>query len=193
MDPTSSEYGAIPNSVHLVDEDGNEAEHPTEEEKSTLRKVAGKIPSIAYWICAVEFAERASYYGVKGLFTNFVNKKLPKGGNGFGAPKKGTQDTAGALGLGSEKATAVSQSFSMLVYALPVLFGWLADTKTGRFRLVFWGVVVCGIAHVLMVASGAKSLLQSGQAIAPFMISVYVLAIGAGMSLIVAVTRRGSK
>lgn len=50
-----------------LDDEGNEGSYPTEEEKNTLRKVAGKIPNIAYWLCAVEFAERASYYGVKGL------------------------------------------------------------------------------------------------------------------------------
>jgi hypothetical protein len=36
------------------------------------------------------------------------------GGNGYGAPPKGTQQTAGALGLGTVKATAVSQSFKMV-------------------------------------------------------------------------------
>jgi hypothetical protein len=59
-------YGSDADSLPL-DDDGNEGSHPTEEEKNTLRKVAGKIPNIAYWLCAVEFAERASYYGVKGL------------------------------------------------------------------------------------------------------------------------------
>lgn len=37
---------------------------PTEEELRTLRKVAGKMPATSYWLCAVEFAERASYYGI---------------------------------------------------------------------------------------------------------------------------------
>lgn len=110
---------------------------PTEEEKRTLRKVAGKVPLIAYWLCAVEFAERASYYGVQPLFSQYVNRPLPKNGNGWGAPKRGSDDTAGALGMGSVKATAVSQSFSMLAYALPVFFGWLADTRTGRFKLIW--------------------------------------------------------
>lgn len=59
-------YDGDVNSLPL-DDDGNEGSHPTEEEQKTLRKVAGKIPSIAYWLCAVEFAERASYYGVQGL------------------------------------------------------------------------------------------------------------------------------
>ncbi|CAD6447554.1 bef235d5-74a7-4929-b147-c05db96e6cc5-CDS [Sclerotinia trifoliorum] len=154
---------------------------PTEEEKKTLRKVAGKLPTITYLICAVEFAERASYYGCNGLFNNYVNRPLPVGGDGYGAPPRGTEQTAGALGLGTVKATATSQSFSMLAYALPLFFGWLADTKTGRFKIICWGVAVCGIAHILMCASGAPSLLASGGAKAPFFLSVYTLSIGAAM------------
>jgi dipeptide/tripeptide permease len=159
------------------------APRPTEEEKHTLRKISGRIPTIAYWLCAVEFAERASYYGVQPLFNNFVNKPLPKGGNGAGATKAGSQDTPGALGMGGPAATAVSQSFSMLVYALPIFWGWLADAKLGRYSIIFWGVIVCGFAHVLMVGSAAPALLQAGKSGAPFMLSVYVLAIGAGMHL----------
>ena len=36
---------------------------PTEEELATLRRVPGKLPAVAYLLCAVEFCERASYYG----------------------------------------------------------------------------------------------------------------------------------
>ncbi|PQE26084.1 oligopeptide transporter protein [Rutstroemia sp. NJR-2017a BBW] len=154
---------------------------PTEEEKRTLRRVPGKLPTIAYWICAVEFAERASYYGCNGLFSNYVNRPLPAGGSGTGAPPRGTQQTAGALGLGTQKSTATSQSFSMLAYALPMLFGWLADAKTGRFKLICGGVAVCGLAHILMVISGIPSLLANGGAKAPFFLSVYILSIGAAM------------
>jgi len=154
---------------------------PTEEERVTLRRVAGKVPMIAYMICIVEFAERSSYYGVQPLFSNFVNRPLPANGNGYGAPPRGSQDTAGALGMGTVKATAVSQSFSMLTYTTPLLFAWIADTKTGRFKMVFAGVFVCGIAHVLMCGAGAPSLLANGNAKIPFFISVYVLCLGAAM------------
>ncbi len=153
---------------------------PTEEERRTLRRVAGKLPVVAYLICAVEFAERASYYGVQPLITNFVNRVLPVGGNGWGAPPRGTQQTAGALGMGTVKATAVSQSFSMLAYALPVFFGWWADVKSGRFKMICAGVVVFGVAHILMVVSGSKNLLANGNAKIPYFISIYILAIGAG-------------
>jgi dipeptide/tripeptide permease len=153
---------------------------PTEEERVTLRRVAGSLPVVAYVMCAVEFAERGSYYGVQPLISNFVNRPMPKHGNGAGAPLRGTQDTAGALGLGTQKANAVSQSFSLLAYSLPLFFGWLADTKTGRFKLVCYGVGVFGVAHALMIVGGAPKLLQEGKAIAPYFISLYMLSIGAG-------------
>ncbi len=43
------------------------------------------------------------------------------------------------------------------------------------------GVAVCGISHVLMVGSGARDLLASGNAKIPYFISLYILAVGAGM------------
>lgn len=70
----------------------------------------------------------------------------------------------------------------MLVYCLPVFFGWLSDVKTGRFKMIIWGVFVCGVAHVVLMAAAAPSVLTSHHATAPFMIGLYVLAIGAGKS-----------
>lgn len=67
----------------------------------------------------------------------------------------------------------------MLAYSLPMLFGWLSDTKTGRFRMICYGVAVCGVSHVLMIGSGAKSLLADGSAKYPYFISLYILAVGA--------------
>ena len=66
---------------------------------------------VAYLLCAIEFCERASYYGCQGLFSNYVNRPMPKGGNGYGAPPHGPgiQLTPGALGLGQAKANAVNQ------------------------------------------------------------------------------------
>lgn len=153
---------------------------PTEEELKTLRRVPGTIPIVAYLICVVEFCERASYYGVQPLISNYVNRPMPQGGNGWGAPPRGDQQTAGALGMGTVVANAVTQSFSMLAYALPLLFGWLADAKTGRFRLICWGVAVFGVAHVLLVAAGSKDLLANGMAKAPYFLSIYMLSVGAG-------------
>lgn len=52
---------------------------PTEEERVTLRKVSERLPWIAYTLCLVEFAERASYYGASQIFNNFLEFPLPEG------------------------------------------------------------------------------------------------------------------
>jgi len=44
-----------------------------------LRKVAGPIPKAAFLLCLVECAERASYYGVRTVFSNFIQFPLPAG------------------------------------------------------------------------------------------------------------------
>lgn len=48
--------------------------------------------------------------------------------------------------------------------------------------MIFWGVIVCGVGHVLIVAGGAKQLIGDGSAKIPFFLGVYILAVGAGMS-----------
>lgn len=98
---------------------------PTEDEYQTLRKVAGKMPAVAYTICAVEFAERASYYGVAQIFSNFIQFPLPAGGNGAGAPPFGSQKTAGALGMGLQASSGITLTFKFLSYTLPILGAWM--------------------------------------------------------------------
>ncbi|RMZ78595.1 hypothetical protein DV738_g3772, partial [Chaetothyriales sp. CBS 135597] len=142
---------------------------PTEEEKRTLRKVAGNIPLISFSLCLVEFAERASYYGASG--------------NGAGAPPKHSQKTAGALGLGLQAASGLTLLFTFLAYIVPIFGGWLADVKTGRFRAIVYGVIICGIAHIIQVVGAIPSVLRKGpsNAAPPFIIGLILLAIGAGI------------
>ncbi|KAK8100042.1 putative peptide transporter PTR2 [Apiospora kogelbergensis] len=150
----------------------------TDEEKRTLRRVAGKMPSSCYYLCAVEFAERASYYGCNQVYKQFIRAPLPPGST-TGRTPPGTRFNPGALGLGSQVATAMTEAFKFMAYALPVFFGWLADAKYGRFKMICWGVGICGIAHVIMIISALPPVLTSGKAVGPFAFSLYLLAIGA--------------
>ncbi|QUC18886.1 uncharacterized protein UV8b_03127 [Ustilaginoidea virens] len=154
---------------------------PTDEEFKNLRRVPVQIPTIAYLLCIVEFCERASYIGCAQVWTNYINRPLPKGGNGYGAVAGGSQATQGALGMGEQIANATTQSFSLLAYSLPLLFGHLGDTRFGRFPMIFWGVITSGVGHAFIVAGGAKQLLDNGTAKIPFFIGVYILAVGAAM------------
>ncbi|TVY14472.1 Peptide transporter PTR2 [Lachnellula arida] len=164
---------------HNMDDNGHI--FPTREELDTLPRVAGTMPWSAYLLCGVEFAERASYYGCRQVFKNFIRGPLPEGGNGAGAPPRGSQKTAGALGKGTVIASAMYDAFTFLSYALPIFGGWLADSKLGQFKTICIGVAICGVAHVIMIISAIPYILQVGYAIGPFALSLYMLAVGAAL------------
>ncbi|WVW83498.1 hypothetical protein I302_105519 [Kwoniella bestiolae CBS 10118] len=157
-----------------------EDDAPTEEEKATLRKVPGKVNAAGYALCFVEAANYASYYGVTGVFQNFIQRPLPEGGNGAGAPPSGTQQSAGALGMGLQTATALTVMFQFLVFCTPLLGGYLADVKLGRYRGLWVGIIVGFASHMLLVIASIPSVITGGHAIVPFIIGVIGLAIGSG-------------
>lgn len=130
----------------------------------------------------VEMAERASYYGVKAAFNNYMQFPLPEGGPGTGAidPSK-PNSHAGALNLGIQAASALGLLFTFLAYVLPIFGAWIADTKIGRYQAIVWGVIIGGVAHVIMIGGAAPALLQAGKGVAPFLVSFILLAIGAGI------------
>jgi dipeptide/tripeptide permease len=64
---------------------------------------------------------------------------------------------------------------------IPILGAWIADTRLGRYKTIAIGVIICGIAHVIIIIGAIPSVLQGSAAIAPFLISFFVLAFGAGM------------
>lgn len=154
---------------------------PTEEERTSLRKVADRIPMVSFALCCVEFAERASYYGVTTVFSNFMQFPLPKGGNGAGAPPRGTEETAGALNRGLQFSNAFVLLFTFLAYVIPLLGAWIADTRLGRYKTIAIGVFICGVAHVILIIGAIPSVLAGSAAIAPFLIAYFMLAFGAGM------------
>lgn len=173
---------------------------PTEEETKTLRKVAGSLPLVSFTLCLVEFAERASYYGAKTVFSNFIQFKLPEGmylsngvvrkstnategGNGAGAPPRGTQKTAGALGMGLQASSGLTLLFLFLSYVIPIFGGWWADVHIGRYKAICVGVLICGVAHIIQVIGAIPSVLQKGtaNAAAPFIIGLLLLSFGAGI------------
>ncbi|KAI8957013.1 PTR2-domain-containing protein [Daldinia sp. FL1419] len=155
---------------------------PTKEELTTLRKVHGSLPLAAWSLCFVELAERASYYGVKAVFNNYMQFPLPPGGPGTGAIDRSKPNShAGALNLGLQTASALGLLFTFLAYIIPIFGAWVADVKIGRYKAIIVGVLLGGVAHVIMIGGAAPALLQAGKGVAPFLVSFFLLAIGAGI------------
>ncbi|KAL7415368.1 POT family-domain-containing protein [Mrakia frigida] len=166
--------------VTEAEDEGREA---TQEEISSLRILPAALGWPGMAMCLIEFAERASYYGCNDVFSNFVRAPLPAGGNGAGAVAPGAlglTQSAGALGLGLQKATAVTTTFKFLAYTIPILGGIVADTKWGRFKTICVGTAIGAIAHVLLIIPAIPSVIAGGNAIAPFVISIVILAFAAG-------------
>lgn len=68
VDPLVSRTATGSLTKESLEGDVEGVEYPTDEEKATLPRVAGKIPWAAYTIAAVEFVERFSYYGSTVVF-----------------------------------------------------------------------------------------------------------------------------
>ncbi|KAK4698538.1 hypothetical protein P7C70_g7736, partial [Phenoliferia sp. Uapishka_3] len=125
------------NTTIITNEGGDgEGRPPTEEEKLTLRLIPAAMPWAAVMMCLIEFAERASYYGSYGVFANFIENPLPIGGNGAGAVAKGAlgrNESAGALGMGSQTSSAITVLFTFLVSHL---FGLRACFHVANLAIV---------------------------------------------------------
>jgi POT family proton-dependent oligopeptide transporter len=70
--------------------------------------------------------------------------------------------------------------FKFLAYTFPILGAWIAETRIGRYRAILYGVLICGVAHIIQIFGALPSVLKKHQGLSPFLISIFVLAIGAG-------------
>lgn len=150
---------------------------PTDEELKTLRRVSGKIPWTAWTIAFVELCERFSYYGTTVVFVNFIQWPLPEGSN-TGA---GHEGQSGALGRGQRMSTGLTLFNQFWAYVMPLFGAYVADAHLGRFKTIHIAICVSIIAHVILTASAAPSVIvKPNSAIAAFIIGLISLGVGTG-------------
>ena len=102
------------------------------------------------------------------------------GVNDAGAPPKGKQMAAGALGKGLQFSSALVLTIKFVIAITPMFGAWLADAQIGRFRGILLGVVICALAHFVQIIGALPSTIHSGHALGPFLTGAFMLAIGAG-------------
>lgn len=86
-----------------------DGEEPTDDEKRSLRHIAENLPISAWLVAVVELCERFTYYGMSGLFQNYVLR-----------PFDGSQGR-GALGMGHKGATGLTTFFQFWCYGKTTL------------------------------------------------------------------------
>lgn len=153
---------------------------PTPDESSSLRRVLGHAPKVAYLLCLVELAERGSYYGLTGSLNNYIQRPLPKGGKATGAAPANSELQAGALGLGLKTASAVHTLLTFIAYVAPLYGGFVADAQLGKFKAIWIGIIIAFIGHVLFVIASIPTVILGGHAIVPTVLGVVTLAVGTG-------------
>ncbi|KAK1760537.1 putative peptide transporter ptr2 [Echria macrotheca] len=151
---------------------------PTEDELKTLRRVPAKIPWSIYTIAFIELCERFSYYGTTAVFTNFIQWPLPLGsttGADFG------HGQAGALGLGQQKATALTTFNSFFQYTMPLFGAYIADSYLGRFRTIAVALALDIVGHIILIVSGLPPVIKNPDgAMSAFIIGILFLGFGTG-------------
>lgn len=92
----------------MLDEDGSE--YPTQEEIDTRRHVPFTLPARTWLVCVIELCERFCYYGVSGIFNNYISNPY-----GSGAPYTG-DNLPGAIGRGSAFASGLQNYWQFWCY-----------------------------------------------------------------------------
>ncbi|KAJ5436268.1 hypothetical protein N7445_007153 [Penicillium cf. griseofulvum] len=167
-------------------------EDPTSDElrgPNALRRVSAPIPWAVYTVAFVELCERFSYYGSQVLYSNFVNHALPlpapngpPGSNhatGAGGPS--SQGVSGALGQGTETASAINTFNSFWCYCLPLVSAYIADEYWGRYKTISWSIGAAILGHIILVTSAIPSVITNTDAsFGVFVLGVIIMGLGTG-------------
>ena len=145
--------------------DGDE---PTEDEKASLTHVAESLPLSAWLVAVVEFCERFTFYGISGLFQNYIQR-----------PHDGSLGR-GALGMGQRAATGLNTFFQFWAYVTPILGAIIADQYLGRYNtiLIFCFVYMAGL--LILFATSLPMPLDNGSGIGGFITAIIIIGLGTG-------------
>lgn len=140
----------------------------------------GRASYDSYLICVVEFAERASYYSVTTVLTNFIQRPLPDGST-TGAPTETyLNKSVGALGMGLQTASALTLLLKFLAYLMPLYGGFVADSQLGKVKAIWVGIIAGFVAHVLLIIASIPHVIEQRHSIVPTILGIITLAFGTG-------------
>ncbi|KAH8601630.1 putative peptide transporter ptr2 [Bisporella sp. PMI_857] len=158
-------------------DDGEGLRVPTEEELSSLRRVSGEIPAIAFSVAFVEMCERFSYYGTTAVFVNFIQQPLPQGSN-TGA---GFTGQSGALDMGQRASTGLTTFNQFWAYLMPLFGAYVAEKYWGRFKTIQYSVLFALVGHVILIISAIPPVvIHPKTAIGVFTLGLVIMGVGTG-------------
>ncbi len=121
-----------------------------------------------------------SFYGTTAVFSNFIAKKRHTP-SGAALHPHDANAQPGALALGKQVAFSLTTFNAFWVYCTPLLGAWIADTYLGRFKTIFYSVLVAEVGHIILTASAAPSVIDHPHgSLAAFVVGLIVMGLGTG-------------
>ncbi|OQE27053.1 hypothetical protein PENFLA_c006G06704 [Penicillium flavigenum] len=148
-----------------VTPDGGE---PTLAEKTSLRHVAENLPISAWLVAVVELCERFTYYGMSGLFQNYIQR-----------PRDGSQGR-GALGMDHQGATGLTTFFQFWCYVTPIIGAIIADQYLGKYKTIVVFCVVYMVGLLVLVCTSIPTALEHGSGLGGFIVAILIIGLGTG-------------
>ncbi|KAJ1723741.1 peptide transporter ptr2, partial [Coemansia biformis] len=142
---------------------------PTAEEEATWPRVADRVPPRAFLIIVTEFCERFTYYGVSGLFQNYIM-------NGYKVPGS----NPGALDRGKQTATALGNFFQFWCYITPILGAIIADQYLGKYKTILIFAVIYLVGDLVLTLTSIPASIHSGGAFPGLVIAMIIIGLGTG-------------
>ncbi|KZO90242.1 hypothetical protein CALVIDRAFT_551658 [Calocera viscosa TUFC12733] len=136
----------------------------------------------AHLIGFVELCERFSYNGTAAVFISFLCA-LPSSAAAAPCALTGVNPsgTSGALGLGTNAATAITQFNMPCVYVIPLFGAYVPDSRLGRFRTVCYSVGIAMAGHIMMILCTLPSIIiRAPLALTVFITALLVMGLGTG-------------
>ena len=84
--------------------------------------------------------------------------------------------------MGQRASTGLTTFDQFWAYVIPLFGAYIADTYTGRFRLIWMSVLVGITGHIILTASAIPAVLDRGRggSLAAFIIGDIVMGLGTG-------------
>ncbi|KAJ5531946.1 hypothetical protein N7513_001671 [Penicillium frequentans] len=145
-----------------------DGEEPNDDEKRSLRHVAENLPISAWLVAIVELCERFTYYGMSGMFQNYIQRPLD-GSEG-----------RGALGMAHQGATGLTTFFQFWCYVTPILGAIVADQYLGKYKTIVWFCGIYLVGLLILVCTSIPVALENGAGLGGFIVAILIIGLGTG-------------
>ena len=95
-----------------------------------------KMLTVCIWILLTEAMERLTFYTIQGSQRNFLQ----------------------SFGYSNAQSTSLNSAFNVMCYLWPLVGGWMADAKLGKYRVILYGGITYACGTILTAISSDPNI-----------------------------------